>query len=362
MAYGIDVELRNLTKRYGSFAAIDDISLRVPSGSFATLLGPSGSGKTTTLNAIAGFVTPDEGEIRFNDQAVSQIPTYKRNIGMVFQSYALFPHLTVGDNVAYPLKMRDRMSRAAVAERVRECLAMVRLEGYETRLPKQLSGGQQQRVAMARALASRPRLLLMDEPLGALDRRLRDQVQIEIKEIQRQTGATFIYVTHDQTEAFVMSDLVVVMNDSRISQVGTPTQIYDEPDNVFVANFLGGSNLIPATVEGVDASDYLVALGDGTRLAVPRRGQSMNVGEAAYIFIRPEDITVGAPTGAQERTVDVAATVETVDFHGDSLRITARIKNTSDVISIRTGRHQPVGGGADIGVSWKVDVSRLLKR
>src|ERR1700752_5338284 len=209
---GAQVPLRKLSKSFGSAAAVDDVSLDVLAGAFVSLLGPSGSGKTTTLNLIAGFLTPDAGDILIDERSVADVPPHKRNIGMVFQSYSLFPHMTVADNVGFPLRMRTRLRREAARKRVAEMLGLVQLSHLAARYPRQLSGGQQQRVAMARALVSHPSLLLMDEPLGALDKKLREQMQIEIKRIHRSVGTTVIYVTHDQTEALTMSDLVVVMH------------------------------------------------------------------------------------------------------------------------------------------------------
>ena len=239
MASGAQLRLRQLTKAFGASQAVDRISLDVPAGAFVSLLGPSGSGKTTTLNLIAGFLTPDAGDILLDERSIADVPPHKRNIGMVFQSYSLFPHMTVAENVGFPLRMRTRLSRQEARQRIDEMLALVQLGHLGTRYPRQLSGGQQQRVAMARALVSHPRLLLMDEPLGALDKKLREQMQIEIKRIHRSVGTTVIYVTHDQTEALTMSDLVVVMHQARVSQVGTPRVLYEAPANFFVADFLG---------------------------------------------------------------------------------------------------------------------------
>ena len=220
MANGAQLRLRQLTKAFGATKAVDQISLDVPAGAFVSLLGPSGSGKTTTLNLIAGFLTPDSGDILLDEHSIADVPPHKRNIGMVFQSYSLFPHMTVGENVGFPLRMRTRLSRQDARRRIDEMLALVQLSHLGDRYPRQLSGGQQQRVAMARALVSHPRLLLMDEPLGALDKKLREQMQVEIKRIHRNVGTTVIYVTHDQTEALTMSDLVVVMHQARVCPGG----------------------------------------------------------------------------------------------------------------------------------------------
>src|SRR5215470_15123859 len=262
-ASGARLELRDLTKAFGGVTAVDRVSLDVPAGSFVSLLGPSGSGKTTTLNLIAGFLSADSGDILFDGGSVAGVSPHRRNIGMVFQSYSLFPHMTVADNVAFPLRMRTTLSREAAQARVAEMLGLVQLSHLAKRYPRQLSGGQQQRVAMARALVSYPRLLLMDEPLGALDKKLREQMQIEIKQIHRSVGTTVVYVTHDQAEALTMSDIVVVMHQSRIAQVGSPRALYESPANLFVADFLGDSNLLPGRIVETAGGQAIIELGNG---------------------------------------------------------------------------------------------------
>jgi putative spermidine/putrescine transport system ATP-binding protein len=237
------VSLRGLRKSYGDVDAVAGIDLDVMDGEFFTLLGPSGSGKTTTLRMIAGFELPTAGEVLLGGRDVSKLPPYERDVNTVFQDYALFPHMNVGDNVGYGLMVK-RVKRAERRERAAEALAMVRLEGFERRKPSQLSGGQRQRVALARALVNRPRLLLLDEPLGALDLKLREEMQIELKTIQREIGITFIFVTHDQDEALTMSDRIAVFNDGRVVQVGTPADVYERPETAFIAGFVGTSNLV----------------------------------------------------------------------------------------------------------------------
>ena len=238
---GAAVCLTGLVKRYEDSVAVDDVTLDIPAGEFVTFLGPSGSGKTTTLNMIAGFTGVDEGQIELDGNAIGKVPAHKRNIGMVFQHYALFPHMTVEDNVAFPLKRR-RVPKAERATRIAEVLDLVRMGDYAERLPRQLSGGQQQRVALARALVFNPRLLLMDEPLGALDKKLREWLQLEFKRIHQELGITFVYVTHDQEEALVLSDRIAVFNHGKIEQVGTATDLYECPETLFVAEFIGESN------------------------------------------------------------------------------------------------------------------------
>src|SRR4051794_19204330 len=246
-----DVRLAGVRKVFGEVAAVDGVDLEVQRGEFFTLLGPSGSGKTTCLRMIAGFERPDEGRVELAGRDVTGLPPFERDVNTVFQDYALFPHMTIGENIAYGLKVK-RVSREERRSRVSEALAMVRLEGFEGRRPGQLSGGQRQRVALARALINRPRVLLLDEPLGALDLKLRQQLQVELKRIQQEVGITFIYVTHDQDEALSMSDRIAVMDDGHVIQVGSPHEVYDEPESRFVAGFVGVSNLLELPIESVE--------------------------------------------------------------------------------------------------------------
>ncbi|MFT5506111.1 MAG: putative spermidine/putrescine transport system ATP-binding protein, partial [Gammaproteobacteria bacterium] len=251
MSTALPIHIKGLTKKYGDMFALDSVDLAVKSGEFLTLLGPSGSGKTTLLMAIAGFNRPDAGSIRFADTEVILTPPHKRNVGMVFQSYALFPHMSVAENIAFPLKLRG-VNSAETAERVATALTTVQLDDYGDRDIDQLSGGQRQRVALARAFVFRPRILLMDEPLSALDKKLREQMQIELKHLHEQLGVTTVYVTHDQREALTMSDRIAVINEGRIAQIGTPHEIYNHPANAFVADFIGESTMLPLRHDGTD--------------------------------------------------------------------------------------------------------------
>ncbi|HLE98612.1 MAG TPA: ABC transporter ATP-binding protein [Gaiellaceae bacterium] len=283
-----DVELAGVTKRFGDVAAVDSVDLEVRPGEFLSLLGPSGCGKTTTLRLIAGFERPDEGEVRIGGRDVSRLPAYKRNVNTVFQSYALFPHLSVQANVAYGLKQRG-LGRRARRQRAAEMLELVHLAGYEDRKPRQLSGGQQQRVALARALVMQPQVLLLDEPLGALDLKVRKQLQIELKRIQEEVGITFVYVTHDQEEALAMSDRVAVMNAGRIEQLGSPREIYDQPGTEFVAGFIGDTNFVRVLGRevGVRPEQLRVARdGEGLSGSVVT---TMVIGPAVQCVVRLED-------------------------------------------------------------------------
>jgi putative spermidine/putrescine transport system ATP-binding protein len=358
---GAKIQLRNLTKRFGGQAAVEDISLDVPAGAFVSLLGPSGSGKTTTLNLIAGFLSADGGDILFDDRSVADVPPHHRDIGMVFQSYALFPHLTVADNVAFPLRMRTRLSKADMDRRVAETLALVRMEDFGGRYPRQLSGGQQQRVAMARALVSHPRLLPMDEPLGALDKKLREQMQFEIKRIHRSVGTTFIYVTHDQSEALTMSDLVVLMHRGRIAQTGTPRELYTEPASVFVADFIGDSNLLGGRVTALTDDAMTIALDAGVTMAVRRpNGPTDAVGARVALVLRPEEIALRLPGETAAGGPSLSGKVAEIGYQGDSYRL--RVAAGSEAIKLKVPPHLALAlkPGMAVELTWARDAARVL--
>jgi len=359
---GAAVRIDRLRKSYGAITAVDSVSLDIPAGSFVTLLGPSGSGKTTTLNLIAGFLSPDSGEILFDERAISNVPPHQRNIGMVFQNYALFPHMTVYDNVGFPLRMRSRLSGAGARARIFEILALVELTGLEARYPRQLSGGQQQRVAMARALVSHPRLLLMDEPLGALDKKLREQMQFEIKNIHRTIGTTFVYVTHDQTEALTMSDLIVVMNRGTIAQAGSPRRLYESPENQFVADFLGGANLLPAQVRAHEAACYVVEIDGGWRIRVPFDGVQAAMGSRVNVLIRPEEISVRADAEAGDDHESVRGTITDVAYLGESLRLGIDAGGIKINAKLSRVRGLTIDVGQRVYASWPRNGSRVLAR
>ncbi len=278
------IELKDISKSFDGVPVLEHIDLDIYDNEFLTLLGPSGCGKTTLLRLIGGFETPDEGDIVFLGERINQIPPYKRSVNTVFQKYALFPHLTVYENVAFPLR-EQKCPRDEIDRRVREMLALVALTGFEERSVTRLSGGQQQRVAIARALVAKPRVLLLDEPLGALDLKLRKDMQVELKKIQKQTGITFIFVTHDQEEALSMSDTVVVMSEGRIHQIGTPIDIYNEPVNAFVADFIGESNIL----DGVMLEDYKVSFSGQTFTCLDK---GFDPREPVDVVVRPEDVDI----------------------------------------------------------------------
>jgi spermidine/putrescine transport system ATP-binding protein len=316
-----DIRLDRVTKRFGDVTAVDDLSLEIEQGEFFSLLGPSGCGKTTTLRMIGGFEDPTQGTISLGGNDVTEVPAYRRNVNTVFQSYALFPHLTVFENVAFGLR-RKKVDKREIGRRAKEALVLVDLPGFERRKPSQLSGGQQQRVALARALVNRPQVLLLDEPLGALDLKLRKQMQLELKSIQHEVGITFLYVTHDQDEAMTMSNRLAVMRHGRIEQIGGPEDVYENPATEFVAGFLGASNLLDGKVSRRDGAVATVLLTTGSTLEVP--AERLNGQTAAVkVGVRPEKIrlepdTVEIPSGWNS----VTGTLRMATFVGVSHQFT----------------------------------------
>lgn len=282
------VELRNVTKRFGGFVATHEVSLSIQAGEFLTLLGPSGCGKTTLLRMISGFETPTEGSVWINGEDVTHVPPYRRNVNQVFQSYALFPHLNVEENIGFGLRMQ-KVPKAEVTERVKEVTALVSLGGFESRKPSQLSGGQRQRVALARAIVCRPKVLLLDEPLSALDAKLRHNMQVELKRLQKKLGITFVFVTHDQEEALTMSDRIAVVNKGRIEQLGNSAEIYHSPRTTFVANFIGQANILEATVLANEGNFTRLRLSSDVEVLVPSDSQLAGLSDL-LVSIRPEKI------------------------------------------------------------------------
>jgi spermidine/putrescine transport system ATP-binding protein len=290
------IGLEGVSKRFGGVGAVDDVSLEIAEGEFFSLLGPSGCGKTTTLRMVAGFERPDEGRIVLQGNDVTTVPANKRPVNMVFQQYALFPHMSVYDNVAFGLKVKH-VPRGEHRERVQEMMRVVSLEGFEKRRARQLSGGQQQRVALARALVNRPAALLLDEPLGALDVKLRKQMQLELKRIQNELGTTFVYVTHDQEEALAMSDRIAVMNGGRVEQTASPREIYDHPSTAFVADFIGSLNAFDLRIDELVGQNAVMRLGENERIVVPVDG-GHGPGETLRVAVRPERVQIESAGGA----------------------------------------------------------------
>ena len=357
-ARGAVVQFAAVTKRFGAVTALEDFTLRVEAGEFVTLLGPSGSGKTTALNLLAGFEPLTAGALSIDGREIGSLATEKRNIGMVFQNYSLFPHMTVADNVAFPLRMR-RVANAVVREKVERALALVDLAGFGGRMPNQISGGQKQRVAFARAIVFDPQVLLMDEPLSALDLKLRERMQLEIKQYQRQIGCTVLYVTHDQGEALTLSDRIAVLDRHRLRQVGTPLEIYDRPATTFIAGFIGETNILDAARDGTDG------------WAVPELGIAFrtNVAPASEtgpfcVLLRPERIVRLAPAETRPGMVVFPATVADAIFLGDLVRyrMTAAAGRAITLQEHRGSGLPLLPAGAPVTLGFMPDDVRILGR
>ncbi|HXH89307.1 MAG TPA: ABC transporter ATP-binding protein [Gaiellaceae bacterium] len=348
MTEAADVRLDRVVKRFDDVTAVDGISLEIPSGSFFALLGPSGCGKTTTLRMIGGFEEPTEGAIFLGDRDVVGLPPHKRDVNTVFQSYALFPHLTVWENISFGLR-RKGTARAELRQRVGEAMELVDVAGLEKRKPQQLSGGQQQRVALARALVNHPRVLLLDEPLGALDLKLRKQLQLELKRIQADVGITFVHVTHDQEEAMTMADQIAVMNGGKVEQLGAPADLYERPDTAFVASFLGISNLLAATVE----SPGRLRLADGSEIAVAPNGRTGRVAAG----IRPEKIRLDG--SGQNTLAGVVAETAYIGVATQALVDTAAGRITVFAQNSASGG-PPVVPGARITLGWEPECTFVV--
>jgi spermidine/putrescine ABC transporter ATP-binding subunit len=341
------VTLTGLVKRYGATLALDGVSLSVAPGEFFTLLGPSGCGKTTTLRSVAGFVTPDAGEVAIDGTSIMGVPPHRRRVGMVFQHYALFPHRTVAQNVGFGLRMQ-RVAKTEIASRVADALALVQLPSYGARYPSQLSGGEQQRVALARALVTRPAVLLLDEPLGALDKKLRDHMKIELKRLQREVGITTIYVTHDQEEALTMSDRIAVMHRGRVEQVAPPRGLYETPATPFVASFIGNINLLAGRAAGVNTVDCGIAT-----LAVTGTAPA---GAAVAVALRPERIRLDPPTALDTM---LSMTVAHVVYQGETVRYILKSEAGLELQAVELGEVR-YAVGAKVCAGWAATDARLI--
>ena len=310
------IRFEGVSKSFGTLTVVDGLDLAIDKGEFVSMLGPSGSGKTTILMMLAGFEKPTSGVIRVSGRQVDGLPPHKRNMGVVFQNYALFPHMSVAENVGFPLKMR-RLSRAQAGERVKKALDMVQLGALSERKPSQLSGGQQQRVALARALVFEPEVVLMDEPLGALDKKLRERMQLDIRDLHRRLGLTIIFVTHDQTEALTMSDRIAVFNHGKVEQIGRPADIYDHPASRFVAEFIGETNFLAGTVKQTREGRATVEAGNGLMVSVPASA-GLEPGVEVGLSVRPERVRLG---GSDSSANIISGTVSDVVYHGDHLQL-----------------------------------------
>ncbi len=365
-----DVEIIGVTKRFGDVTAVDRMDLRIARGAFYSLLGPSGCGKTTTLRMIAGFEQPTEGEILLAGAPIAGVPPYQRNVNTVFQHYALFPHMDVARNVGYGLRQK-RIGKAEEARRVGEALTLVRLDGYGARRTWEMSGGQQQRVALARALVNRPTVLLLDEPLGALDLKLRKEMQLELKALQREVGITFVYVTHDQEEALTMSDTIVVMRDGLIQQQGGPTELYERPVNRFVADFIGTSNFMPGTIEEVDPATRLAAVRTDGGLAIRGRvtddAATPAIGDAVTVATRPERLEAVPAEGhlpSTEGWTAIPGRIHQGTYLGDTTEFRIQTDLAGELIVRRqnatgAGASAGMGPGDPVLVRWR-DAANLV--
>jgi len=370
-ANGIDIEFRDVTKRFGAVTAVQSMSLKIATGAFFSFLGPSGCGKTTSLRMIAGFEQTTEGDVLIEGRSVVGTPAYRRPVNMVFQHYALFPHLNVFDNVAYGLRQRTpRPNKATVTRKVGEALELVRLSGFERRRSWELSGGQQQRVALARALINRPTVLLLDEPLGALDRKLRRDMQIELQTLQREVGITFVLVTHDQEEALSMSDTICIMNEGRVVQMGGAQKLYDDPLNRYVADFIGKSNFISGVLENVEEEGGILRDTQG-RAFVGRRpsgGPHLASGAQAVLAIRPEMVLLLGETNPERaQTYDVVfeGRIKNRIFLGEQTEYLVAVDGVGDMLALVSkyaeGQHGAFGEGQAVQVAWNNRSALLLE-
>ncbi|WP_245277141.1 ABC transporter ATP-binding protein [Rhizobium sp. CF080] len=354
------IEVQNLTKQYSDFRALDHVSLSVRKGEFVTLLGPSGSGKSTLLNLISGMTAPTSGTITIDGTDATNMPTNKRGLGMVFQNYALMPHMTVFQNIAFPLQVR-KISKEEIRRRVMDVLKLVQLEHVADRRPRALSGGQQQRISLARCIVYNPSIILMDEPLGALDKKLREDMQLEIKRLHAELGVTMLYVTHDQDEALTMSDRIVLMRNGRIEQQGSPAALYFEPETVFSADFIGSSNLFSGKLKTVDGSKALQI--DGAALSVPQaQSASFADGSDAVLLVRPENVRVGGQGAASAEHNSIVATVKDTLVLGGVVRHFLTLKGGVEVIAQdlnQPGMALP-SRGSEVQITWRNEDARLL--
>lgn len=348
-----DIQLVNLVKSYGEMQAVKKISLHIKEGEFFSLLGPSGCGKSTTLRMIAGFVMPSSGRILIGSDEVTHLPPEKRDIGIVFQNYAIFPHMSVAENIAFGLKLRRR-SRVEIEKAVASALGQVGLVGYEDRYQRQLSGGEQQRVALARVLVTEPRILLLDEPLSALDKAMREEMKYWIKELQRTLGITTVYVTHDQDEALTMSDRIGVMQKGRVEQVGSPEDIYERPETLFVTTFIGHSNVINVTVKGRDNGKAVVSFNDTTILCRSFEGD-LAPGSSAKLIVRPENVVIGSSGEG------LPATVLSESYQGALVRYRLLLGGQEIVVERQNQSNVTrFAPGEEVGISWDPERSEVL--
>jgi len=354
------IHLDNLSKYFGEVKAVDGLSMEIGKGEFITFLGPSGSGKTTTLLMIAGFEEPSSGNILLNGESILRKPPYKRDLGMVFQNYALFPHMTVADNIAFPLQMR-KVNKIETDERINDALQLVRLAGYGDRYPNQLSGGQQQRIALARALVFNPSVLLMDEPLGALDRKLREEMKLEIRNLHHQIDVTVIYVTHDQEEALVLSDRIAVMNHGKVVQLGTPTDLYEHPAEKFVADFIGESNFIEGKVESLNKHDRTCEVRTKNGLLISGSyKENISNGQTVHMAVRPSRITI--LNDHEQTSNSFEGTIREIIYLGETTKYEIELSKDDVMVMKRINRlgTLQVNNGDNVKIGWDTEDTKVL--
>lgn len=357
-----NVFIRNVSKLFGNVKAVDQVSFTIGAGEFLTLLGPSGSGKTTLLNMIAGFFRPTRGQILIGDKDITSLPPEKRDVGMTFQNYALFPHMTVAENIAFPLKMR-KAPKAELSKRIEEVLELVRLKGFGNRYPKQLSGGQQQRVSLARSIVFNPSILLMDEPLGALDKKLRQHMQLELKQLHRKLQMTVVYVTHDQEEALTMSDRITVLNEGRIEQIGTPDEIYKRPNNLFVADFIGESNFLEGIISE-SGNEYSTVKCHDLKITTPTL-EWMESGQKIIVLLRPERLNIYPNKPKYENQNIISGKViddlyvgkinrYLIDVSGLQKVLNVELRNSEETIRFKTEQN--------VFISWRLNDTIVIRK
>ncbi len=357
------ISVRNLSKHFGPIKAVDDVSFDIRRGEFFSLLGPSGCGKTTLMRIIAGFQEATAGDVRIDGQPMGNIPPHARPVNMVFQNYAIFPHLTVQQNIAFGLR-KERLPKQEMNRRVEEALEMIKLPGYGPRSANQLSGGQQQRIALARALVKRPKVLLLDEPLGALDKKLREQMQLELRDLQKSVGITFVFVTHDQEEAMTMSDRIAVMNEGRALEIGTPSQLYERPGSHFVADFLGSMNFFDGRIVGIENGAALVETKELGRVVINSSAAGIERDSNVVVAIRPENISVSTEP-VKEGSNTLRGYVDTAAFLGDRSHLYVSVNDGHGKILTLVqnlgGEASRIGGqSGEVWLSWNEDAGILL--